>query len=551
MFARDTLAWKQGSANAKRLGWLALALERLALTAFVATILLLGFWRSIPLGWFSQSWIISSQYQIVTAFNDQFQRVILYPSDLAAAATVMFWGIGRIAASITSQEHILLRPGPRCVTLPLIGLAALAALSATQAALAILSLEMAVHLLLLAALIIAISNLRPPLWAVVAPLALLLVIEGTLSLAQAWAQSTLLSPFLLNWNHNATATSANSSVVQLPSGARWLRAYGTFPHPNILGGFLCLAIPVVVGACPRLNRRSAAAWLLLAASGLGLLALLLSFSRAAWLGIFVALLWAGFLLWQKASANKFAAKGLRPPALASAGHRHSRSRWSLARRCVPPEDPQRRLRWSARRVSKGQESAEPSSWLQALSGDFNRRNLRLAFLAVLGIGLLAGLVTTLGPELQSRLLLNPTPLEQRSLSERDILLEASAIIFSQHPWLGVGAGNMPLAELSYPPTRSIGESTHNVPVVAAVETGIFGLLLWLIPPIGALWAAWRRRAVLSAAGLAASAALLALLTAAQLDHYFWTEPTGSLIWWLGVTLAALWGASGSRAADNT
>jgi O-antigen ligase len=499
MFARGALAWKQANVNLDRPGWLALALERLALASFVVTILLLGYWRPILLDWFPDSWAIGSQYQLVTAFNGQFQRVILYPSDLAAAATVMLWGLARITAGIARQERAPLRFGPHYVTLPLVGLAALAALSATQAALAILSLEMALHLLLLAALVFAISNLRPPLWAVVVPLALLLVIEGALSLAQALAQSTLLGHVLLNWNHDATATLPGSSVVQLPNGTRWLRAYGSSPHPNILGGFLCLAIPLAAGAYLRLGRRSGSAWLLLTALGMGLLALLLSFSRAAWLGIFIAALWAGVLLWQK--------------------HRAARD-------------------GGGTRGNVAAYSTRVSIWT------------RPALLVLLGIGLLIGLVAALGPALQSRLLLNPSPLEQRSLSERDLLLEASAVFFSQHPWLGVGAGNMPLVELSYPPTRNIGESTHNVPAVVAVETGIFGLLLWLIPPIGALLAAWRRRAALSLAGLAASAALMALLTAAQLDHYLWTQPTGSLIWWLAVALAALWSKAGNRPSNE-
>src|SRR5690242_9710948 len=148
MFARGALAWRQERTGDSRLGWLAWALERLALAALVATISLLGFWRPIPLGWFSQSWRIGSQYQLVTAFTPQFQQVILYPGDLAAAAAIVFWGLGRVVASITRRHLVPLRVGPRYLTLPLVGLAALAALSATQAALAILSLEMALHLLL-------------------------------------------------------------------------------------------------------------------------------------------------------------------------------------------------------------------------------------------------------------------------------------------------------------------------------------------------------------------------------------------------------------------
>jgi O-antigen ligase len=530
MSARGTLAWKGRDTSVSKVGWLARGLERLALAAFIITILLLGYWNVITPDWFAKSWDIGGQYQLVTLFNSRLQSVILFPSDIAAATAIVFWGLGRIVASITHQERAPLRFGPRCVVLPLIGLAALSALSATQAILAILSLEIALHLLLVAALVIAVINLRPPLWAIVAPLALLLACEGALSVAQALAQSTLLGDFPFNLGLTTVASQPEASIVQLPNGARWLRAYGTFPHPNILGGFLCLAIPVVAGAYLRQPRRRGISWLLLASLALGLLALFLSFSRAAWLGIVISALWAGLLLWQKrraaSSANKFAAKSLRP------------HRW-LSRFPANPNVP-----------GAPAQPAERVSRRNALSGEFIRRNLRSALPALLSVGLLVGLVAALGPVVQSRLLLNNAPLEQRSLDERVVLLEAGALFFTQHPWLGVGAGNMPLVELSYPPTRNIGEPAHNVPVAVAVETGLFGLLLWLIPPLGALWLAWRRRAVLSAAGLTASAVLVALLTVAQLDHYLWTQPVGSLIWWLAVALSALWGERSSSEAPT-
>jgi hypothetical protein len=497
MSARSTLAWNREQSSASRASWLAPWLEHLALAAFIMTIFLLGYCYPLPFDWFSQSWTISSQYQLVTLFSTQYQEVILYPSDIAAAATIALWLLGRIAASITRQQRASLRFGPPYLTLPLIGLAACSALSATQAILSIFSIEIALHLLLLAALVIAIINLRPPLWAVVAPLALLLAIEGVLSLLQALAQSTLLSHWLLNVSHNTTPNQPEASIVQLPNGSRWLRSYGSFPHPNILGGFLCLAIPLVAVAYLRLARRSRSdsrAWLLFISLALGTLALLLSFSRAAWLGIFASALWAGLLSWRR--------------------------------------------RRAARQASEAESEARPATARSASSS-----GMRAALLCLLGVGLLVGLVATLGPVVQSRLLLSSSPLEQRSVSERVLLLEASAVFFTQHPWLGVGAGNMPLVELSYAPTRNIGEPTHNVPIAIAVETGLFGLLLWLIPPIGALWMAWRCRFTLSFAGLAASAALIALLTVAQLDHYLWTQPTGSLIWWLAVALAALWGLS--------
>ncbi len=487
MAARGVLAARR----ADTFGWLTLVLERLALAMVVITIFLLGYWLPIPLDWFAKSWIIGKQYQLVTNYTPQLQMVILFPSDFAAAATIVFWGLGRIVTSITRQECAPLRFGPRYVTLPLVGLAAVSALSATQAILPIFSLEIALHLLLMAALLAAVINLRPPKWAIVAPLALLLVIEGALALAQVQAQSTLLGPLLFNWTQNATATQPGASIVQLPNGTRWLRAYGTFPHPNILGGFLCLAIPLVAGAYLRLPRRSGVSWLLLASLAAGMLGLFLSFSRAAWLGLLIGALWAGFLLWQK---RRFMRRVADTPATNTS--------------------------------SEGGKNARP--WLRPI------------LLALLSGVLLVGLVAALGPVVQSRLLLNTVPMEQRSLNERVVLLEAGALFFTEHPWLGVGAGNMPLIELSYPPTRDIGEPAHNIPIALAVETGLFGMLLWLVAPIGALWIAWRRRFTLSAAGLAASAALIALLVVAQLDHYLWSQPIGSLIWWLAVTRAALW-----------
>lgn len=67
---------------------------------------------------------------------------------------------------------------------------------------------------------------------------------------------------------------------------RWLRAYGSFPHPNIFGGYLVLVL--LVTAVGVKNQTKQWFWLLL--SGLSTVALVFTFSRSAWIGLIFALL---------------------------------------------------------------------------------------------------------------------------------------------------------------------------------------------------------------------------------------------------------------------
>lgn len=492
--------------------WLKRLLERLALLGVASTFFLLGYWYPITLVTFSQSWVNNPHYSLVTLYNNQYQVINLYPSDISALATIILWLLTLLVAQLTGQQRERLTLGSATLTLPLAGLIALTALSATQAIFPTLSLEIALHLLLALGFVLALLNLRPPAWMIILPLALLLAIEGALALAQVAAQSTLFGAFLFHWKQEATAGQSGASIVQLPGGLRWLRAYGSIPQPNVLGGFLCLALPLVAGAFLHLPRKRRSAWALLGALALGGTALLLSFSRAAWLGILVGALWAGLLYWRRRTAEKGIPEDApepysSAPALAS----------SISQASLPVH-----TGWRSRLAPAGRL--------------FSRRPVVLALVAAV---LLIGLAIALRPALQSRLLLNE-PLEHQSVSERVVLAEASAVLIMQHPWLGVGAGNMPLVELSYPATRAIGAPVHNLPLLIGAETGIFGLLLWLIPPLSLLWTVWRRRRALPPAALAASAALVALLVVAQLDHYLWSLPTGSLFYWLALALVALW-----------
>lgn len=96
------------------------------------------------------------------------------------------------------------------------------------------------------------------------------------------AQSTaFLAPLGMNWPGALDPSARGASVVQGLNGLRVLRAYGTLPHPNILGGFVILLLLGPAGLFLANKRPNYAALLLF---GFGAALLALTFSRSAWLG---------------------------------------------------------------------------------------------------------------------------------------------------------------------------------------------------------------------------------------------------------------------------
>lgn len=74
------------------------------------------------------------------------------------------------------------------------------------------------------------------------------------------------------------------SVIE-SGGVRWLRAYGGFPHPNIFGGWLVLGLSILMGM-----RRVVRPCLEKIATVVFSIALVLSFSRSAWLAAIILVL---------------------------------------------------------------------------------------------------------------------------------------------------------------------------------------------------------------------------------------------------------------------
>ena len=112
-------------------------------------------------------------------------------------------------------------------------------------------------------------------------------------------QSTyFLAPLYLSWPGPFDASVRGAVVVQLPSGESFLRAYGTLPHPNILGGFALIFLLAPIAFFLRKENPNNLALLLLI-PGISLLAL--TFSRSAWLALVV---FCGVLVWKSANFDR-------------------------------------------------------------------------------------------------------------------------------------------------------------------------------------------------------------------------------------------------------
>jgi hypothetical protein len=195
---------------------------------------------------------------------------------------------------------------------------------------------------------------------------------------------------------------------------RWLRGYGLTNHPNTAAGTLVTAL-LILPLCARRpdDRRRVAAGLVFAFGFAGLLTTL-----ARWAAVCLALgLTIQALPWLRAAA------GRRPP----------------------------------RRVAVGR----PPRHVFATAGV-------VALLALLFLGIY-------GDAVLGRAVAVDTPVENRSLWERERDTQIAWRLLAAEPWMGVGFGRYVDAARIYDAWADV---VHNVPLLWGAELGVAGLLLW-------------------------------------------------------------------------
>jgi putative inorganic carbon (HCO3(-)) transporter len=184
--------------------------------------------------------------------------------------------------------------GPWFLTAPLVGFLVLSTAGVPFAVDPLYAAYQTLRLLLLFALYLLLINAPLTPGAIAWPLAAAMLLQAVVALPQFYLRSSIGLRRLGEITVNAAWSGA--SVVMVGE-QRWLRAYGLAQHPNLLAGCLMTMLLVVGGYY--LMQRGWSRLLHLLALSLGLAALLLTFSRAAWLGLLLGsgamlllLLWA-------------------------------------------------------------------------------------------------------------------------------------------------------------------------------------------------------------------------------------------------------------------
>lgn len=221
-----------------------------------------------------------------------YQSVLVYACDAVLLLLLGLWIGERI------RQSGAWRSGPRVMLWAAGAWFAFAGLSLTASPEPSISAMALARLALSGCLYLCCLNHAPPTACVSRGLAVVLAFQAAVAMIEFARQSTdFLSPLRLPWPGliSGDALPPGVSVVQLRDGRRWLRAYGTLPHPNILGGYL---LALLAGPAERYLSTARLRWLALFAGGVAALAL--TFSRAAWLGLFVAGMCLPWLLSRRA-----------------------------------------------------------------------------------------------------------------------------------------------------------------------------------------------------------------------------------------------------------
>ncbi len=316
------------------------------------------------------------------------------------------------------------------------------------------------------------------------------VIQSGIGIMQFVSQQSISSSLLGMSMHEVSQ--AGTSVLKIDH-ERWLRAYGTFPHPNILGGFLGMILVLVMGFLSLhpsflgrgqgevlkedhnpssiLPLERGGGVLFLVGTIIILLGLILTFSRVAWFGVVMGI---GMIVYQKSKIKD-----------------------------------------------------QKSFTLYQIFGTLS------VAVAVFGIILHEQIFPRFDRATIER---------EGSVSERVVSLQDARTLIGEHSLIGVGAGNFTAEIIKQEPDRPVWsiQPTHNVFLLVWSELGIVGLMLLIGFLVSALLPILKSLPALLEGKIKnhQSAILIAIIPSLLLDHWLWTSHFGLLFFFLLLALVS-------------
>ena len=238
-------------------------------------------------------------YKTIASFPQErvyfiYTDALFFLADALMLLAIVLWGSTKIARlSDLPVPHFLL---PRQISIT--GILAVAFSLLTFMSLVWsrdwrTSLFVALHILLALIFILSLRDWSHAWKFVLLGFCAALSFQFITGLVEFITQSTaFLAPLRLNWPGPLDPSVRGAVIVQLPGGESFLRAYGTLPHPNILGGF---ALILLLGPIFFFMRRHQPNYLALLLVMVGVALLAITFSRSAWLALVV---YCAVLLWK-------------------------------------------------------------------------------------------------------------------------------------------------------------------------------------------------------------------------------------------------------------
>lgn len=410
----------------------------------------------------------------------EYASISVYLSDILIGLVLLTWWL--------IPRKSALKFGPKMISWPLMLLILWAWISvgytAASAGNWLVGVNNAAHLTLFSLLYWYLVNRIEDITELLWPLIGGSILQSIVAIGQYIANHSLG----LKWLGESVLEPAATGVpVVILDGERQLRAHGTLPHANILGGYLAVSLPWI-WMVYLTNKQPIIKWLAGGSLVIGAGALFLSFSRSAWLagGVAAVIL----LIWLGCQMPKFKIHWATGVAILAIGL-VIYSQWGAI----------------TSRFSPDQVSLEKESVMSRLD-QWRQFKSVLADHPVFGVGV--GQYTLY-------------------LAKQDVSKVGWRYDSDFPGW----AYNLSHPVWDYQPV-------HNLWLMALAELGWpgLGLLIWLW--LGVLWITIR--VIKLGAGIwgwLALASWLAISVLGMFDHYLWTLQQGRLILFLSISMVAV------------